>query len=268
MKYDLHVHSNISDGKISREEIIKKAVEEELKYISFTEHNDFKLIDENLKNNDINFINGIEFDTFLDKSFHTLCYFTKIDNDIYKIINTYKENTNDRSELLINNISKFHNIEIDIDMLKLFFNKTFITKRDIIDWLLINKYAKTVDEAAYKFTSKSAISYVPKYSLNFIDLATIKKSIGGKLILAHPYSLNYNIEELDNFVKKLCLLGLDGIEVINTSKISKMQINEYKQIANKYKILTSAGSDFHDFERHNIGVEGNESKKLIKALTL
>ena len=52
MKYDLHVHSNISDGKLTRDEIIKMAIKENLEYIAFTEHNDFQLVK---PNDNINF---------------------------------------------------------------------------------------------------------------------------------------------------------------------------------------------------------------------
>ena len=41
MRYDLHVHSNVSDGKLTRKEIIKMAVNSKLEYISFMEHNNF-----------------------------------------------------------------------------------------------------------------------------------------------------------------------------------------------------------------------------------
>ena len=41
MKYDLHIHSNITDGKHSRDEIINLAKCKGLEYIAFTEHNNY-----------------------------------------------------------------------------------------------------------------------------------------------------------------------------------------------------------------------------------
>ena len=91
MKYDLHVHSNISDGKLTRDEIIKMAIKENLEYIAFTEHNDFQLVK---PNDNINFINGIEFDVKYDVSFHLLSYFPYFNNDINNLIIKYKKNIN------------------------------------------------------------------------------------------------------------------------------------------------------------------------------
>ena len=226
MRYDLHVHSNVSDGKVSRNEIIKNAIKNKLEYISFTEHNDFEpLSDEELyfKNN-IQFISGIEFDMICDESFHVLCYFDKFDEKIKNIINLYKQNTNDRSEILISKISKLHNIDVRLKDIKEFLNKEYITKRDVIDWLIFNKYAQTVYEASYKYTGKNSISYVPKFSLDFKDIAYKLNCVGCKLVLAHPSTLKFNYSELDIFIKKSINLGLNGIEVVNTSKITSLEV--------------------------------------------
>lgn len=268
MKYDLHVHSNVSDGKVDREEIIKKAIESELRYISFTEHNDFKPIEneEIYVQKNIEFINGIEFDVFYDKSFHMLCYFDGFDVKIQKLIKQYKQNTNDRSENLIKNITRLHNINVSLDSIKNDLNKEYINKRDIIDWLILNEYSQTVHEASYKYTGKNSISYVPKFSFDFKDLAYDLNSIGCKLVLAHPSTLKYDNIKLEMFIKKLINLGLDGIEIINPSKISPIETQIYKLLALKYDLLTSGGSDFHNFCDTCLGIEDDESKKIIKLL--
>ncbi len=73
MKYDLHVHSLVTGEKRFRVEILTMAKQQNLKYISFTEHNYIETLD-----TDIKVINGIEFDVKLNYSFHLLCYFPKI----------------------------------------------------------------------------------------------------------------------------------------------------------------------------------------------
>ena len=67
MKHDLHIHSNISDGELSRNDIIKILIQKDIEVVSFTEHNSFV---ESPKNDQINFINGIEFDTMLECGFN------------------------------------------------------------------------------------------------------------------------------------------------------------------------------------------------------
>ena len=89
MKCDLHIHSNVSDGKHSRDEIIQLAIAREIQCLSFTEHNDYQSSEIITNQHNIQIINGIEFDSFHKRSFHTLCYFPYFDNkiDFYKYEN-------------------------------------------------------------------------------------------------------------------------------------------------------------------------------------
>ena len=168
--------------------------------------------------------------------------------------------------MLIKKINEVFSISLSLEELMLFFNKQFITKRDIIDWLIFNRYAGSVSEAANTYTNKKAQSYVPKYSLAFQEVADVIKNIGGYMFLAHPVSLNYNDSELEEFLLILKEKGLDGIEVVNSSKMSFIVTNKYKELAQKYELLTCGGSDFHYFGKQSIGVEGDESEILIRRL--
>lgn len=78
-KWDLHVHSNASDGKGTPQEIIDKALEMELSVIALTDHHTVKNIDEIKqlgKNVGITVISGIEFRTeYGAKSVHMIGLF-------------------------------------------------------------------------------------------------------------------------------------------------------------------------------------------------
>lgn len=78
-KWDLHIHSNASDGKETPQEIIDKAVEEGLSVIAITDHHTVKNLDEIKKlgeKNNIVVISGIEFRTeYGAKSVHMIGLF-------------------------------------------------------------------------------------------------------------------------------------------------------------------------------------------------
>mgnify|MGYP004694561981 CR=1 FL=1 len=82
MRYGFYVHSSITNEKYSRAEILTMAKQQNLDYISFTEHNNYiETLD-----TDIKIINGIEFDVKLNYSFHLLCYFPKISSEIEELL--------------------------------------------------------------------------------------------------------------------------------------------------------------------------------------
>lgn len=65
-KWDLHIHSNASDGKGTPKEIVEKAVEKELSVIAVTDHHTVKNLDEVKKlgkENNVTVISGVEFRT-------------------------------------------------------------------------------------------------------------------------------------------------------------------------------------------------------------
>ncbi len=269
MKYDLHIHSNISDGALSRMEIIDIAHKKQLSVVSFSEHNKFSPLtkEEEQQLLDIKTINSIEFDVKHLKSFHLLCYFPQITKEIEYLFELYENNTNERTEMLIKKMNQLNHFKLSMDYLKNYFNKNIITKRDIIDWLLDKKIVETVMEAAYKYTSSPAPSYVPKYSLPLKEVVQIIKASKGYTILAHPNMLKLSDYELEFFFKNLVFMGVDGIEVFNTNKMTPEESAMILSITNKLKVLQSSGSDFHDFARGDqIGVEDDFSHDLIQKL--
>ena len=70
--FDLHTHSNITDGKLTRNEILKKAIDMEMVALSFTDHNIFI---ETPKQRNIDIISGVEIDCGLPYKMHILGYF-------------------------------------------------------------------------------------------------------------------------------------------------------------------------------------------------
>lgn len=78
-KWDLHIHSNASDGKGTPAQIIQKAKEKGLSVIALTDHHTVKNIDEIKaigRENGITVISGIEFRTeYGEKSVHMIGLF-------------------------------------------------------------------------------------------------------------------------------------------------------------------------------------------------
>ena len=63
-------------------------------------------------------------------------------------------------------------------------------------------------------------------------------------VLAHPKSLELSDSELIVLIEKLKACGLQGIEVYHSSH-TKEEREFYMDIANRYGLLVSGGSDYH-----------------------
>ena len=88
-------------------------------------------------------------------------------------------------------------------------------------------------------------------------------------VLAHPKTLELSKEEVIELIEQMVKCGLKGIEIYHSSH-TKEEMQMYLEIANKFNLLVSGGSDFHGPKvkptvHLGTGVDNNLN---IKTLTL
>ena len=110
---------------------------------------------------------------------------------------------------------------------------------------MINKgYVNSSKEAFDNYLDTTEFQKIERFKANANECIQAIHSAGGKAFLAHPYQLNFLEKDLDSLIKKLTKSGLDGIECYYPLHTLE-QTNFYLQLVQKYKLLVSAGSDFH-----------------------
>ena len=258
---DLHVHTNYSDGFDSIKEVLRKAKENNVGYISLVEHYNVSSYNEacQLAGDDIVVIPGIELGADMSKYFvpgqknkhicHLLGYY--ISKDICK-----------------------QGIEIDLaDVIANARDKKSIGRFDIALTLKALGYSKTATEAYGKYLDHNDKSYVQRKKLEPEDLVRAIRKYGGVPVLAHPKSLRLPKEELDVFIEKLVKAGLCGIEVYNPNN-SEAKRKELLEYCEKYDLIPTCGSDYHGGNRKPMieigrGIKDNlliDDKSIIEGL--
>ncbi len=255
-KCDLHNHSICSDGRFKPKEIIEMAKDRNLDYISLTDHDTLSGIDEAIleaKRLNINFIPGIELSTeYNGESIHVLGFFNKENYSnpkLNKILEEFKEKRIARAYKLVDNLKKFHNIELDI-------NKVLSNGKDTIARPHI---AKAIIDAGYpydheyifkNFIGNNCPAYVPSTKLSTIEGIKLLKEFNALVFLAHPILVK------KTSINDLIKLGFDGIEAIyfrNTESDTIKLIN----LAKENNLYISCGSDCHgipkDKSHGNVG---------------
>jgi len=269
MKYDLHVHTNKSDGEYSRLNLINR-LNNKLEYISFTDHNYIENIDEYtnyIKDNNLNIklINGVEFDISDYKFLHILAYGIKDIKIVSDKLNEISKKNIEICKRLIESLKKNYKFDISYDEIIMSGKK--LSKGTIRNLLVKKGYAENNKIAGDLYTGRNSLNYEKTTSLNLEETLGLIKSSGGISLLAHPSTLKLADDKLYEFIIKMKEMGLDGLEVLNTSKTTKIEFEKYRNIAKKLNLIESCGSDYHnDLNTPNIGVENEISKKLIYRL--
>lgn len=247
---DLHTHSIYSDGLFTPSELIKKAYEKGVKVIALTDHDTIDGIPEFLETSDqyddLKPVIGCEISSRFteDSDVHILALNIKDLNKISEYANGTNELRRERIRQSIKTLQKHgYNINYEEDIIKKDYGS--LTDRDLTDILLKKGFMNDRKEAKALVT-KGGIAYHPMYAYfpNVIDsLKTISDS-DAISVLAHPHTLKLNDEDLVTYIKNLVDNGLRGIECYHSNSTLE-QTEFYKQLAKKFNLIVTGGSDHH-----------------------
>ncbi len=246
---DLHTHTTYSDGELTPDQLIKEAINNNVRTLAITDHDTVEGIKNiTYKPNKIKIINGIELSAKVDiGTMHILGLDIDKDNkDLNNKLIELKDNSINSVLSVIEQIKKDYDIYFTYEELKELVNYNHNLGRPDIARLLIRKgYVSSVKEAFNKYLIdaynkckgvKKGISYKECIEL-------ILKS-NGIPVLAHPKTLKLNDKEFLYLLKDMIKFGLMGIEAYHSTH-SNEDVDKYLKIANELNLVISGGSDYH-----------------------
>ena len=245
---DLHTHTTFSDGTYTPEELMKYAAQKGLKAIAVTDHDTVDSYEPSAfwaKHYNIEFISGVEIDAvYEDVEIHILGLFIDPkDKALLTLLSDLKKQRQDRATKIIE-ILNSDGIDVTLKDIYALTSHSLIGRPHFAKFLVNNGYYDSISDAMRKYLGRGKRAYVARPLPSPSVVFDIIKNAGGIPILAHPvqYRLDYIREE--NMISELKACGLLGIEAIY-SENSPEDTSRYLEIAKKYSLLVSGGSDFH-----------------------
>ena len=247
IKADLHIHTDISDGSLSTEEVIKNAKEKNLTHIAITNHDTVKGLKEAVelgKKYNIVVIPGVEisaYDYKRNRKVHLLGY--GIDLDGKHITNLCERLLKDRNEMTLKQVQIIRSLGYDIteEEVKIYGKNSGVSYKQHIMQVMIDKgYVKEIYAPLYKelFKKNGPCEMEIKYIDVFEAIDAIIKD-NGLPVIAHPGQMkSYEL------VKELVDKGLFGIEKYHVSH-SLEDYERVDELSKLYNLIVTGGSDFH-----------------------
>ncbi len=266
IKADLHIHTDISDGSFTTEEVIKLAKEKGLTHIAITNHDTVKGLKEAIKLGEkygVVVIPGIEisaYDNKRNRKVHLLGYGFELEaKNIKRLCDRLLK---DRNEMTLKQTEIIKNLGYDIsieDVRKYAKNSDISYKQHIMQVMIDKGYIDEIYSPLYKelFKNSGACNMEVKYIDVYDAIDAIIKDRGIPVI-AHPGQLK-SYELIQELVDK----GLVGIEKYHISNNEE----DYKiidELSKKYNLITTGGSDFHGkySKKRSIGCNTTKSDSL------
>ncbi|MDZ7820334.1 MAG: DUF2061 domain-containing protein [Candidatus Marinimicrobia bacterium] len=249
---DLHTHSTCSDGTFTPDEIIKLAQRKKCEYISITDHDNIDHMDKPKKTpKHIRYIPGVEISAEFRSTLHILGYrFNPGHGELKEVL---RELQNARYRRNVSMIGKMAEKGFHISMKELLEEAggETIGRPHFANLMLKKGYVSSYQEAFDKYLAKGMPLYMDKKRLDPRKAVQLILAAGGIPVMAHPYQTKLQGKDLEELVGELKSYGLLGIEAYY-SKHSPAQRDRYLQLAKKYDLMVTAGSDFHGKNKKDI----------------
>ena len=267
MKADLHSHTKYSDGVLTVIELLEIAKSKKLDVFAITDHDCFDGATEAYKIQEefgIKMIFGMELSTYSnDESVHVLAYYPQPINSgkLYEMLENQRINRKKRAYEILELLKKHFNIDLDSSFIE---KKHSVTRGTMADEIIKQGFARDKATIFKTILGDNCPCYIPSTKLSTKEGIELILESGGMPVLAHPCL--YKKNSIEDLIK----LGVKGIEAVYPRKENRE--TKFRDIARKYNLVVTAGSDFHlpnDYSHGNVGdavIKDLDVRKFLKVL--
>lgn len=270
---DLHLHTTYSDGTDSPARVIERAKEAALACISITDHDTVEgvLPTQALGlENGIEVISGIELSTVTsNREIHLLGYLFDCD---YPPLKTYltsvKQRRIERIGEMVHKLNTLGLRNIHLDEVLQESSGASVGRPHLASVMIKKGLVNGFQQAFDRYLADDAPAFVQGFKLETNDAIRLIREANGVAVLAHPM-----VTLVDEMILSMKEAGLGGIEVFYPN-VSENITSFYSNIAKKYNLIATGGSDAHgDRVRHTqvgkikVGYEVVEQLKQARGLS-
>ncbi|PLV59325.1 PHP domain-containing protein [Thermotoga sp. KOL6] len=251
MFVDFHVHTSASDGSFAPTEVIKMATDKGIEVLSITDHDTVEGVQEISGVEGIVFVPGVEISSEYPRTLHILGYaIDPFHEKLCAVLKDLQEFRKKRNLLIVEKMNQmgFH---ITLEELIKEAGGGLVGRLHFASLMVKKGFVSNYQEAFDRYLGKGKPLYIDKKRLQPDEAIGLILAAGGIPVLAHPYQAEEDEEKLEDLVKKLAGFGLKGIEVFY-SKHNERRISKYLELAKKYDLLVTAGTDFHGENKPDI----------------
>jgi len=249
MKFaDLHLHTNFSDGTFAPEELVARGRQLGFAALALTDHDTVEgcaRMQTACSAADIDFIPGTELTAeHEDVEVHLLGYLVDTQNlKLLSEIARFQAVRQDRVRKMAALLNAL-NVPLEAEAVFALANCKSPGRPHVARALVKAGLVKNLDEAFERFLKKNRPAWVPKARMSALEGIELVHQAGGLAVMAHP-----GLNRTDEIIPKLVEAGLDGIECFHT-KHSTVMSERYLEMADKFHLLVTGGSDCHGFSKN------------------
>jgi 3',5'-nucleoside bisphosphate phosphatase len=249
LNFDLHCHSNVSDGLLDPSEVVRMAARNHVVALALTDHDDTAGLEEARRAAlaaGIQLINGVEISVTWEK--HTVHVLgLRIDPDEAALrdgLTGIRAGRLERAERIGAALAKA-GIGGALEGARSFTsNENIIGRTHFARFLVREGYAKDIKSVFKRYLVKGKPGHTAHEWASLSDAVRWISASGGQGVLAHPGRYSMGPVTRERLLAQFRAAGGAGLEVV-TSNHTAEQVRYFALQAVKHGLLASRGSDYH-----------------------
>ena len=249
-RVDLHSHTKCSDGGLTPQELIERAVNFQIDVLAITDHDTTAGLDIAKqyiveKNHPITLINGIEIST-LWQGFEIHIVGLNIDpnsEQLQQLVNDQQQARESRALAIGEKLTKA-GFEGIYQQAKELAGDGSITRAHFAKVLYQQGDVSTMQSAFDKYIGKGKRAYVKPNWCSIEQAIEVIHQAGGNAVMAHPVRYGLSTKWLRRLVVQFKAAGGDGLEAV-LPQMNNDQRRLMLSFCLEYELHASMGSDFH-----------------------
>lgn len=240
---DLHVHTTASDGTLTPKEIVSEAARIGLAAVGIADHDTISGLAPGIAAGDeigVVVVPAVEINTDFGKDeIHILGYYIDPESQpLAEHLKTLRNGRLDRGRKIVDKLNQA-GVNISMERVREIAGSGSIGRPHIARAIVEAGFARSMEGAFGKYLIRGKPTYVPRYKVTPFQAMEIVREAGGVTVFAHPGTHKH-----DELIPKLVEAGLQGLEVYHTDH-SSFQARHYAEIAQRYDLIPTGGSDSH-----------------------
>ncbi len=254
LDYDLHCHSNVSDGTLTPTAVVQRAAERGVKVLALTDHDDVDGLAEARNaaaQYGMTFVNGVEISVSWRS--HTLHIVGLAIDPSYAPLSAglrgVRSGRGERARKMADELAKVGIGGVLNGAYQFAENPNMIGRTHFARYLVEAGHCKDVKSVFNRYLAKGKPGYVPHQWATLADAIAWIRGSGGVAVLAHPgrYMVGKHSmgkKTMRELLVEFVALGGQALEVVTGSHTVE-QYAEFANYAAEFGLLSSCGSDFH-----------------------
>lgn len=247
--YDLHSHSNVSDGALTPAAVAARAKANGVEVWALTDHDEIGGIPEAREaagDLGLKHVPGVEISiTWAGTTVHIVgLQIDETDETLVKGLAMTRSGRERRAREMAEGLAKVGIPGAFEGALKYVGNPDLISRTHFARYILELGVCKDVSEVFRDYLTEGKPGFVPHRWATLKESVSWIRAAGGIAVVAHPGRYDFTDLQLDALLTEFKQLGGTGVEVVTGSHTVE-EYAQFARVAKNYGLLASRGSDFH-----------------------